>query len=163
MPICGVFACRCRWSTGSNGDIWVLQIEPDDSSSTAKSSSPKYSYTALPSDDVGPDGLSASSPSVVSFPRGGGEDIRSSSSTSSSAGSDRSRTALVDLSVAHVVECCRQPPWDQLVPVVAAGWQQVRAADMDYNRLCARRTSANWRLSSQSPAELQRLLHVTSV
>jgi len=171
-----IVACRCRWSTGNNGDIWVLQIEPDESSSTAKSS-PKDGYSALPGDDVGPDGPSTRSPSVVDIPRAdeipltstmssGESSTSSSSSLTTKAGLDRSKSDFVDLSVAHVIRCCRQPPWDQLLPVTDDTWRQ------PYGEPCSRRTYGGgygWRTSSnnsacvQSPAELQRLLHVTSV
>jgi len=173
---------RCRWSTGSNGDIWVLQIEPDDASSSTAKSSPKHdcSYSALVSDDVGgPDGQRTSrSPSVVSVPRADEMPLSlralssassSSSSSSSSAANDRSNTAdLVDLSVAHVIKCCRQPPWDQLLPVNTAGtrWQQASYADMLCSRAANNDCSDDRRSSSgfvHSPAELQRLLHITSV
>jgi len=166
---------RCRWSTGSNGDIWVLQIEPDDSSSTAKSS-PKHIYSALPSDDIGPDGQSSGSPSVLSMPRAADEmpttlpsasssGASSSSSSSVTVGNDRSNSDLVDLSVAHVIKCCRQPPWDRLLPVSSAGTWQRSYGETEYQP-CSRRTNGNdsWHTSSyNSPAELQRLLHVTSV
>ena len=164
---------RCRWSTGSNGDIWILQIEPDDSSSTAKSS-PKHSYCALPSDDIGPDGQSTRSPSVASMPRADEMPLTlpsalssgaSSSSSSVTAGNDRSNSDLVDLSVAHVIECCRQPPWDQLLPISAAGtWRQ--SYGETEHRLSSRGPRSNYRSNSiavHSPAELQRLLHITSV
>ena len=174
--------CRCRWSTGSNGDIWVLQIEPDDTSSTTKSS-PKHNYSALPSEDIGPDGQSSRSPSVVSMPRAdempltipsaaSSSSASSSSSSSVTAGNDRSNSDFVDLSVAHVIKCCRQPPWDRLLPVTAAGTWQQSYGDVEY-QLCPRRTNGkigndSWRTlykstGVQSPAELQRLLHVTSV
>jgi len=163
---------RCRWSTGSNGDIWILQIEPDDSSSTAKSS-PKHSYSALPTDDIGPDGQSTSSPSVVSTPRADEmplslpppSALSSGASSSSSSGNDPSNSDLVDLSVAHVIRCCRQPPWDQLLPVSAGSTWQQSCGEMEYG-LCSRRPSGNYRSNStviRSPAELQRLLHITSV
>ena len=159
---------RCRWSTGSNGDIWVLQIEPDDSSSP----SPKHAYSALLSDDTdGPDGRSTRSPSVLSVPPPTDETLphasRASAASPSSSGDDRSKSELVDLSVAHVIRCCRQPPWDRLLPVAGGGTWPAQQ--------CSRRTtggSHGWRVSAysaaaaavaHSPAELQRLLHVTSV
>jgi hypothetical protein len=233
------FVNRCRWSTGYNGDIWVLQMETDDpqgcgvgpadqatagldcadavalsspstspspgssparhqsTSSTLSGHSYRFGAAIIPESRVATQQQQAATVSVGKQSDSDEKSKKAEDLTYSQNGNNKQReggtrqqqqysTDLIDLSVAHVIQCCREPAWSRLAvdrrwfsatgARAGAAGAGAAAAGSCYSRLAPEPPGDNEGGSSsscystsrgssslQSPAEVQRLLHVTSV